>query len=168
MYSHYENENLIIVSVHGVNSVEGLLIAVKTFLRASQEQIIADQFCNKYKELMNIKDKKVFLLGHSLGAFMIASCSLKFGKSFPSVLFAPYVPSPRTPISRHLGSNPKFKKIFFKQDPFPANLINMGKRVKNTLMFSNANPIFIARNKSNHAITLFITDINKDFKRRLG
>ena len=99
---------------------------------------------------------------------MIASCSLKFNKSLTSVLFAPYVPSTRRPVSVHLGTNPKFKKVFFKQDFFANNLIKMGGRVKNALLFSNKNIIGNIKHRRNHAIKLFTQNINGDFVKRIG
>lgn len=166
LWSHYENEEVIIVSIHGANTLELNFSSIFAFLLPSQEQKITKDFCNKYNELIN-ETKKVFLIGHSLGNFMIASCSLRVNKSLPTVMFAPYVPNHLSAVNRHIGTNPKFKKIFYKQDFFAKNILRMGSQVKNVLLFSNKNVIFNVKTRAGHSISLFTGDINKDFKQKI-
>ena len=168
LYSHYENKDVIIVSIHGANTIELNLTSIIGFLAPNIISIETERFCGKYVELLNVKDKKVFLVGHSLGNFMIASCSLKHGKSLTSIMFAPYVPSEKSKVGHHLGTNPKFKKLFYKQDFFANNLIKISNQLKNTLLFSNGNIIANIKHRKNHAIKLFNQDINKDFVKRIG
>ena len=53
MWAHYEDEDNVIVGVHGANSFEFLLLALNEALTLKQEEEIFERFCVKYEELLD-------------------------------------------------------------------------------------------------------------------
>ncbi len=139
-YSHYESDNLIIVAAHGALTSEEIIQAVGKFLSPSQEQSVISAFCSKYRELKRER-KEITLVGHSLGSFAIAECSIRYG-TFKSFLFAPYNPTLFSAATNKMRSSVDMKKILYKEDYLANNLIKSPSR--NTLIFS-ANKGFLDR-----------------------
>ena len=85
IYAHYENESVVIVAAHGVNSVGLLNLAVGQFFSPKTELGETKNFCKKYEDLTKEK-RRVFLVGHSLGTYMILLCSANHTKKFNTFL----------------------------------------------------------------------------------
>jgi hypothetical protein len=162
LYSHYEDERDIIVAFHGANSIELSLGAIRQFISQGAEDNNISMVCSKFQELMN-EEKPVTLVGHSLGAFMIASCSIRFNHSFNSVFYAPYVPKQSGVIVNNMGSNPKFIKVFYESDIFALNLLS-NPNLQSAIVLQNNGFIFSLVNKKGHASKLFSQDLSGDIK----
>lgn len=135
MYAHYENEETIIVAIHGVNDTNLLVTAVVNgFLTPNQELGEVAVFCQKYTELAK-ETKKVFLVGHSLGAFSIVQCSRSQSVKLKSFLFSPYVPSSSGKYNFTIRNEPNFKKILFSNDWIANKIIDGEGQLRDTMIF---------------------------------
>lgn len=162
LYVHYENDTNIIVAFHGVNSIELSLVAIRQFISQGAENINISMVCSKFQELMN-ESKGVVLIGHSLGAFMIASCSIRFNHSFTSIFYAPYVPKQSGVIVNSMGSNPNYLKVFYESDIFALNLLS-NPNLQSAIVLQNNGFIFSLVNQKGHASKLFSQDLSDDIK----
>ncbi len=156
IYAHYENENIVIVSAHGVNSVSLLNLAVGQFFTVNTEQGEVKNFCKKYDELIK-EERKVYLIGHSLGTFMILSCSANYKKKINSFLFAPYIPRTTGKVIKE-ARQPHHKKIMFANDFVGVKLINGKIKPSNTIVFQ---PTTFLSKWNFHKISVFIQSPKK-------
>lgn len=133
MFSHYETEDFILVGVKGVSNLFTLFIGFGQGLRRDKPTKYVERFCKKYEDLLR-EDKQVFLIGHSLGAYAITSCSMKYSKKIKSFLFAPYVPEMFGKVWNEY-QKPHLKKIFYRNDPIANKLYLRPSNLKNALIF---------------------------------
>ena len=108
LYAHYEDDTTILLGIHGASNFELTLDAVKSFLEPDKELDSIKRFCDKHLELRKSK-KEVFMVGHSLGALMIADCEVSNpnNKIF-GLVFGPYFPSKEDPRAVFMASSSKF------------------------------------------------------------
>ncbi len=162
-YAHYENEDMILVAIHGVNDGTTLITAIiNGFLTPNQEIGEVRNFCRKYEELIK-ETKRVFLIGHSLGAFAIVQCSRNHSKKLKSFLFSPYVPSSSGAYNRTIGEEPNFKKILYNNDWIANKLLISKGNLRDTLVFQPKSRGFM----NTHGIINYQKSpdtINQDFK----
>lgn len=155
LFAHYENEEMVLVAIHGASALEQQLAAISKFLSPFSQNKVINSFCKKYDELVK-EDKKVFLTGHSLGAFAIAECS-RGKKKFPTVMFAPYVPHPIGKIKDTIKSEKLFQKVFFTNDKFANNLILSLGKLNNAIVFK---PNTVLQTFNSHALFTFTKPIH--------
>ena len=139
------------------------MVAIGQFLNIGMENAQITMMCAKYEQLIN-QPKQVTLVAHSLGAFMVAECSMRFGKVFNSFLFAPYVPRTSGKIINKMSSTIQFKKIFYEED-FIANNLLTKKSLLNAVVLSNNEFIFGIKFLRGHSSSLFSKNLSGDVKK---
>lgn len=161
LWSHYENDDMIIVSLHGVNDLILSITAVGQFLSPDTEFREVSNFCRKYDELIK-EEKIVFLAGHSLGAFAIVQCSRRHSKKIKSFLFAPYVPRRFGQVHNDIRQESQFKKIIYSNDWLGSNMLKGGGVLRDTIILEPENIRFETHRIRNY--TKSSDTVNKDFK----
>ena len=151
-YSHYENEHTIIISVHGADTNEKTIFAIKGFVKPNQKTELYNPILNKYREVLKLK-KQIFLLGHSLGAPAITFALKSLGGNGLSCVFAPYVNRIDDDISKFMASNGNIKKIFFDTDWLSTTILKMNP--VNLIVYKNFDPYPMNR-MSGHYIYRFV------------
>lgn len=164
LYAHYESNKVIIVGVHGANDSKLNITAIGEFFNPDVEQREIKRFCRKYSELIE-ESKEVFLVGHSLGAFAIVSCSRRFKKKLRAFLYAPYVPRQFGKVHRDIRRTMEFKKILYTNDWLASNMLKGKGKLLNTLVFEPKNIVgfFYSHGMSNYQRNPNI--MNKDLKK---
>lgn len=134
LYSHYENENDIIVSFHGVSNLKELGIGIKRILKPNFESSHFKSACIKYNKVIDTK-KNLIMLGHSLGTQMISWCYNNNPKrEIVAILFSPYIFDRKDKINRKIIEKTSWKKILVETD-YIGNKILKDKKRKNTIIF---------------------------------
>lgn len=151
-WAHYENNDTIIITIHGVKNMEQLLIGARRFLKPKNVSNLFKSFMNKYNEVKDTR-KQLILIGHSLGTQMISFAVKSLGGNPLALLIAPYIPKRRDPYSVFIANNPNFKKILFDSDWIGNKIMNM--RPVNTLIYVNFDTTKL-RIISGHPVSKFI------------
>lgn len=164
LYCHYENEDFIIVAVHGTNDLRLSILAIGQFISPGLESNEVQNFCTKYDNLIN-EDKPVFLTGHSIGCYMIVSCARRHNKKLRSFLFAPYVPRQFGNVYNDIRQDSTFKKILYDNDWLGNNMLVGDFNIRDTLVLQ---PKSIRGFFNGHSMFNFQRSpeiVNKDIKK---
>ena len=165
-YAHYENNNKIIIAIHGAFTVEENIVAIQQSVSVGGENEVIDAFCDKFESLLN-ETKKVLLLGHSLGCFAIGQCSIRFNTDFDSFLFAPYVPKAFGKYLDKIKSTRRWKKLLYNTDWLANNLVKNESNLANVNLFKN-NCFFCFNFLNSHSLENYlksVDEVNKDILR---
>ena len=158
LFSHYENDNTVIVSIHGADDVKLNVLAIKQFFKTTTNS----QVCSKLRTLKN-SNKKVYVTCHSLGCYLTATCYKQLGYDYPTVMFGPFIPKIDS-TTKYLASNPNIKKILYQQDLFAKELLNIKER-RNVVVYSNNDLVFRTTTNGGHSIANFTKNISRDLKK---
>ena len=135
LWCWYEDENVILIGIHGVNSRETGLLAVRQFFNPDKLEEPIEEFCEVHKELTQT-DKDVFIAAHSLGAWILASCQERNGnEDIDGIMFAPYAPSTKGNKIDVMASSSRLKKIFYDNDMVSSNLLKVDN-LTNTIILT--------------------------------
>jgi len=152
LYSHYENDETIVVGVHGANDIQLNLVAIKSFLKPNKEIEQVEKFCNKYDEVMK-SNKKVFFATHSLGGFMVSHCNVNRGGNPTALMLGAYTPGTTFGVNKNIALNPNFKKVLFKNDWLSNNVLKI-KASNNVVVFRPSN-FFTLSSINGHSLENF-------------
>lgn len=163
LYSHYESGNIVVLGIHGVNSLKLASAAVGQFLLPIVNNKEINKLCKKLEMLK--KDKRnIYLVAHSLGCWYVASC---MNATFPTIMFAPYVPNAYSSKSTRIAKERKFIKIFYEEDIVPGHLASM-KGLTNAIILSNKNPIFNVKTIGGHKTDAFTGNIESNIVKTIN
>ncbi len=116
-----ENEDIIILAYHGASGVEDSILAIRQFFTPDENDPTIRQACELYKQAVE-SGKKVLYIGHSLGAWIITSCTLSTNnQNAYAYLFSAYTPTKSSKQAIRMAIEPKFKKILFSNDWLATN-----------------------------------------------
>lgn len=138
LYGHYENDNAILLFIHGADDRRLNIIAIRQFLKPNTLDDDVQDFCKKYSSIRRT-GKRVFLFGHSLAYYLSASCREFFSDSQTTGLFiAGYAPNSVSPIMVGMANEPKVKKLVFNNDWLATNVLETPSQ-RNVMVFKPYN-----------------------------
>lgn len=133
LYAHFENENTIILSIHGASDLKLNKLAITQFLNANQEDQDVVNFCKKIDSITNT-EKTIFLVAHSLGGWLIYSCNdIHTNPNVKGIIVGGYMPNANSRQAQN-ATNPNFKKLFFLNDWLSSKHLDI-PNIKNILVF---------------------------------
>jgi len=125
LYCFYENAEVILIGIHGADDFRLSLLAVEQFISPARNAPEIDKFCKLHTELLQDTRPKI-VAAHSLGGWVISECESKLlNNHYEGVLFAPYTPTKSGSIVDFMSQTSKFKKIFYDNDFFANNLLEV-------------------------------------------
>lgn len=162
LYCHYENDDMILVGIHGADDIRLNITAIGVFLSENILLSAVRDICSKYDELIK-EDKPVFIAAHSLGAYSVVECSLRHSKKIKSFLYAPYTPRTFGRVHTEIRQATHFKKILYSNDWLARNMLQGKNPLRDTLVFQPSIKNFI----NTHGISTYLKNpniVNRDFK----
>lgn len=115
LYAHFENDDTIILSIHGAADLKTGFLAISQFFNPNEEDQDVINFCKKFDEIKDT-EKQIFLVAHSLGGWLIYSCpNIFLNRNVRGVIVAGYMPREKTSQGQRAASN-QFKKVLFNND----------------------------------------------------
>ena len=157
LWVRYENATTVLVGIHGADDARLIQIAGGQFIDPEKVEKEMNEFCEVFKELLKITDKRVYISSHSLGCWITAGCEmLNHNNRITGYMFSPYVPDKTSVKSKFIAETYKYKKVFYNNDWFANNLLKMDN-LNNMLILmpKNNNLSFL----NGHALKLFV-DVN--------
>ncbi len=114
LYCHYENDKTIVVAVRGMKKPfsdfkDFVDVAYSHFSNNELREERDTMFYLKLKDLKNTT-KKIYLVGHSLGAWTIAVCLKKYHVRIDTIFFAAFAPNTNLLLSNTFA---KLKNYLF-------------------------------------------------------
>lgn len=151
LYSHYENDKTILLSVHGADDIKLNKLAINQFINPNMLVDDIQQFCNKYAKV-RLNKKEVYIVGHSMAYWLTASCSEFFNDRNVKGLFASgFSPNSTSAQIFGIAKSPKVKKLLFTNDWLATNTLKV-PGVTNVMVFK---PYDAFSNLNGHSINVY-------------
>lgn len=151
LYSQYENEDTLLLTIHGAHDTKLNILAISQFLSPDLLNHDIQEFCKKYSKVRNDK-RQIYLFGHSLGHWLTASCR-EFLNDFnvKGMFVAGYAPNKTSAQIFGITKSPKIKQLVFNNDWLATSILEVpGKR--NILVFK---PYDAFSNFNGHSINVY-------------
>ena len=123
MWAHYESDLNVLVGLHGATIDEYHLIALNEALGLTKEEVVFEEFCVKYEELLK-ESKRVIVAGHSIGGLAVQKCWERHVRKLPAITFAAYTPRLNTGWAQNI-----VRKWVFRNDWLSSNQLKIDNPV---------------------------------------
>lgn len=157
LWTTHENQNFVIVSVHGFDikdiNLNLLKLTNDNWFKNQDNNELVKKFANYMKTLDN-EPRKVLVNGHSLGCRVIGNAEIiSQNKNTGGYLFSPYAINPVDEVSKFIKTTPRYQLIFYENDPVAQWIILSKDSYTNALVLKPTNLSLLF---NSHSIDTFL------------